>query len=173
MVLVTWTTPLYEGLPKVSADVGKFALPQRAGTSVCKICSEIQCPKMAQWGLKVWSMRAISSLTLVGAFGPPMKASPLVTPGKIPAFSKAAALALMSAGLIAFCWPLKTNGTLRFGSGLPPVQPLSAWPAAANAAITALETRHTAGALGTVKPVLNKLPPLAALKATASARLPP
>src|SRR5215472_15593148 len=145
MVLVTWTTPLYDGLPKVSADAGMFALPQRAGTSVCKICSEIQCPKMAQWRLKVWSMRAISSLTLVGAFGPPTKASlavlGLVTPGKIPAFSKAAALALIRAGLITFCWPLNTNGTASVGANFPPVQPLSAWPAAWNAAITELETR--------------------------------
>src|ERR1700733_13123082 len=61
----------------------------------CETCSAMKWPKTENLLVKLWSMRTISSLRLVGAVAAPLKMLPEVGAGKIPAFSKAVAFPLI------------------------------------------------------------------------------
>src|SRR5205085_4146669 len=99
-----------------------------------------------------------------GELLPPWNWVPLVGLGKMPAFSSACALASSRPVVIA----LPLNGTCNAGSGAPAVQPLSAWPAAANRLCWLGDRRHEAGAcsLARLSPTPLKSPPYVFAKGT-------
>src|ERR1700758_1572332 len=101
MVYVVWTTALYDGLPKLSPTVGTLSPLHWLIGKPWLACSAMKCPKTENLLVKLWSMRTISSLRLVSELAPPTKLPvPLVIVlpelmfGKMPAFSRAAALEL-------------------------------------------------------------------------------
>src|SRR5215469_6839569 len=119
--------------------------------SVCETCSEIQCPKTENLSLKLWSTRAISSFTLVGAAVAPTNASPAFGAGNIPAFKRAWAFGSSRVLGMVLLGNAAALSTLPLASHV-----LSGTPAAAKLLATVVDTAFEQGVC---RPELPNSPP--------------